>query len=354
MGGVGADSPYAAGSFIVDTQSVLANVAYIVARPEFRRIFVDSPSSAESDRENVSVALRPGSTWSISASHRNLLEPEERTTPRVTVNQVTGTANAGGLRLNAGLFESRREKRDNVGTSFGVGYSITPAVDTTVSYYRSSSTDGSHSDSVVGTFRETLGPRFALVQLVTRAAGQTSFNAGGSFLSNLLTVGLDYQTVYAPFREPNPFVQALSLNVRLAIRDVQIQLATYTMPDGRTRYTISGSQALYRSGAARGSSQSGGRFAKYLIRGTVVDDSGRPVAGAALRIGRELVLTDDEGAFFLRVRKRQTYPLEVAMDEFVRPGVFEVADAPAIVSSDTDDAAPEVHISLRRVASHAG
>jgi hypothetical protein len=352
MGGIGADSGYFAGSVQLDKQWLVTNATYVVTGPQFRRVVVGTPSSAESDRENVSITLRPSPAWMITAARQNLLQPvggTQRAT-RVSVNQVGGSLNAVGFRLNAGLFDAHSPRRDSLGTSLGIGRSLTQAADMTISYYRSGTNAEPRSDSLVGTLRETIGPRFALVQMMTRSAGQTSMKFGGSFLSNPITAEIDYQTVYAPFRAPNPFVQALSLNLRIVVRDVQVQVATYTLPDGRTRYTVSGSQSLYRSGGGGASARSTSKFAKYLIRGRVVDETGRPLAGAALRINHEVVLTNDDGQFFLRTKKAGACRLEVITEEFLQPGYFKVTDAPHTVIPEVDDRAGEVTISVRHVA----
>src|SRR5205814_7368855 len=68
---------------------------------------------------------------------------------------------------------------------------------------------------------------------------------------------------------------------------------TYTQPDGRLRYTINGSQWLSTpSRGARGGPRDV-RIANYLVRGRVVDVEGRPIDGAAVRIGREAVRSEE-------------------------------------------------------------
>ncbi|MBA3885018.1 MAG: hypothetical protein H0X67_04710 [Acidobacteria bacterium] len=187
------------------------------------------------------------------------------------------------------------ERTDNLGASIGVGRALTETVDASLTYFTSTSGRGPASGSFAATFRETLGSRLTLVQIATHASGQTSLKFGGSFLSNPVAVGIDYQTVYAPFRVGNPFVQAITLNVRVLIRNVPLQVATFTTPTGRTRYMVSGSQSWYRSPGGSGSAPDTIRFARYLIQGRVIEENGRPVPGAVLRISGEFVLTDSAG-----------------------------------------------------------
>jgi hypothetical protein len=81
-----------------------------------------------------------------------------------------------------------------------------------------------------------------------------------------------------------------------------------------------------------------------------VDESEHPVAGAALEIDKELVLTDSTGGFFLRTKKAKELPLKVLADQFLSPGFFEVVSAPATVKSDREELAGEVTIVVRRVS----
>ena len=349
-GGIGAGEGYASASAHYDGGWLVAHGGYVAAGRQFRRIQIDSPSSSESDRENVSVTIRPSASWSLNASRQNLLQPDSKggAAARVTVNHLGGNLNAAGFRVTAGLFDAHGERTDNLGASIGVGRALTETVDASLTYFTSTSGRGPASGSFAATFRETLGPRLTLVQIATHASGQTSLKFGGSFLSNPVAVGIDYQTVYAPFRVGNPFVQAITLHVRVLIRNVPLQVATFTTPTGRTRYMVSGSQSWYRSPGGSGSAPDTIRLARYLIQGRVIEENGRPVPGAVLRISGEFVLTDSAGQFFLRMKKAAPCRIEVATDEFPGPGYFQVTSAPGSVVPATDDTSVPITIRVRR------
>ena len=91
-------------------------------------------------------------------------------------------------------------------------------------------------------------------------------------------------------------------------------------------------------------------MAKNIVRGHVVDEADRPIAGAALEIDKELVLTDSTGGFFLRTKKAREVALKVLADQFLTPGLFEVVSAPATVQSEREEIAEEVTIVVRRVS----
>ena len=79
-----------------------------------------------------------------------------------------------------------------------------------------------------------------------------------------------------------------------------------------------------------------------------------PVAGAALEIDKELVLTDSTGSFFLRTKKPMEVPLKVLADQFITPGFFEVVSAPVTVKADREELAGEVTIVVRRASRPKG
>jgi hypothetical protein len=89
---------------------------------------------------------------------------------------------------------------------------------------------------------------------------------------------------------------------------------------------------------------------KYIVRGQVTDDKSNPLRGVALRIGKELVYTDEDGMFFVRMNKRGEVPLSLLFDEFIVSGYWEKVVAPDRVLSDLDEKAPHLEIVIRRIS----
>jgi hypothetical protein len=93
--------------------------------------------------------------------------------------------------------------------------------------------------------------------------------------------------------------------------------------------------------------QVGGRMARYVIRGSVRDEEGNGVEGAAVEIGSEVVFTNSTGEFFLRVGRPTRTAVRVLLGEFLLPGQWEILSAPAEVEAGSETR-PGVAIVLRR------
>ncbi len=352
--GTGAGNRYFAASLDADRDWIALKGSYIEAGNRFRRIQVDTPVSTEVDGANLVVTLRPRSNVTVTAGHQNFLEPNlavNQEAARASVNNLQASATLNGFRMGGGLYQSSVRGQGNLGTFLWAGRRITDRVDVNMNYFHSQPETGPASSTLSLVVRETISPRLELLQLVNRSNGQTTMSFGGQFLSNRFTIGVDYQTLYIPFN-PVPFTQAIALKLRFRpFGNVDLNAQTYVTPDGKLRYTAFGNTALYRySGLRVGEGSQNFKLEDKIIRGRVVDEKNEPVNGAALRIGKELVFTDVEGKFFVRVKKARGYAVKVVIEEFIVPGYFEVVTAPAEIQAVAEDSEVEVVIVVRRVS----
>jgi hypothetical protein len=149
-----------------------------------------------------------------------------------------------------------------------------------------------------------------------------------------------------PLHPGNPFTQALILNIRLRpFGNYQLNAGTYVAPDGRTRYTAYGSNFLYRN---QPNSSSTFTFPKFAIQGQIIDENDNPVRGAALRINRDVLFTDSNGAFLVRTRQRKQCTLEVLLDQFLALDTFEVVFAPKDCKPSPENTPDPLTIIVRR------
>jgi hypothetical protein len=129
-----------------------------------------------------------------------------------------------------------------------------------------------------------------------------------------------------------------------------VNAASFVSPDGRVNYTGSASTFFYAGDVLGG----GGRaveikFERYIVEGTVVDESGVPIDGAAIDVGGAVVVSDSRGRFFVRTSSRRDIPVRVLLDEFLATGQFEVISAPATAKPEVERQSRPLRIVLRRV-----
>ena len=352
--GLGSSKGYFASSFDAESKTLSVRASYIAASTDFHRVMIPTLFDSESDKDNIEVSYQPGSSLSLSAGHRNMLQPLAPDTPMIqtSMNDVAGSYRILGTYFGAGYFTSSVAGRDTQGANLYVGHRIRERIELTANYFDSHSVGGLSNSMFSGTFRETLSPRLSLLQLVTRSNGQTTFAYGGQFITNRFNARVDYENVYLPLRPDRPFEQALSLSGSVRVwGPVQFNVASNVAPDGHVRYTFGATTYLYRyKGLAPG--QSGGQesysFPKYVVQGVVRDDQGNPIAGAAIRLNGEVLYTDDSGRFLYRSRKHAAMKLQLAFNEFLIPGEFEVVQAPSEVTPETEDEASDIRIIVRQ------
>jgi len=165
---------------------------------------------------------------------------------------------------------------------------------------------------------------------------------------------VDYQTVFLPFAQnaPGQFKQVIVLGLHFQLpRGVQFNMANNVTPLGQVRYTAYASTYAYHGqGSDTPGASFNGAFFRNVVRGHIVDVQDEPIAGAALRIGGELVVTDSEGNFLIRMKKPGELNLQVAFEEFTAPGNYVTISAPATVSAMREGDAQDYKIVLKRVA----
>lgn len=350
--GIGSNQKYLASSFDAETQKFILRTSYVLTGNSFQRISLATPLSSEVTKGNAQVLYKPLESVSLTAGHQNLLEPVTLggAMQQATVNQLSADVHVEKFYFGSGQFSSSSSGVGTQGTNLYVGRRFGRVLELNENWFKSKS-DGQPSSTILsGTIRENFSSRLSLLQLISRTDGQTTVAFGGSFTSNRLMMQADYQNVYLPFRPDHPFQQALALNAAVRVAGpMQITAASNVDPTGHLRYTFGMSTWLYRmSGMASGHSETFS-IAKFLVQGTVKDDQGNPVEGAALHIGKEVVYSDSTGAFLVRMSKHGPFPLSLAPDEFITNGVYETVSAPASVRAETDEAATVLEVVIHRV-----
>ena len=351
--GIGSDRPYAASSLLLRRGALSARAAYAWNPNRFRRAAVPSPTQTEIDRQNIAVAYEISPDFQIGGSHQNFVQDSADSKPatRATGNSLYAGGRWARLRLTAGLYDSRSQGLHNLSTYLAVGREVASWLDAEV-YLLQSRPDGRPvATTPIANLRWRISPRVGLMQQVSFTGGRPTINLGASLRTALGEFGADYQIVHQPFEPLNPFRSTLNLSARLQLGSYSTSLGTYIQPDGSVDYAASGSTFLYAGGFGGVQPGQVGNTAigRYVVRGTVRDEDGAAVEGAALEIGGEIAFTNSRGEFFLRTRRPQRYPIAVKLDEFLLPGRWELATAPADVRADHEDRAAPAEVVLRRV-----
>jgi hypothetical protein len=86
-----------------------------------------------------------------------------------------------------------------------------------------------------------------------------------------------------------------------------------------------------------------------MIKGKVVDAEGKPIAGAAIQVGQDLVFTNSEGEFVARFRKKQAVRIHVSLRDFLTNEFYDVVNSPTEATPQEEDRATDIVIELRRV-----
>jgi len=354
-GGIGSGKPYFATAADAELDKWSLKGSYVAVSPDFRRIIVPDIQNSEPDRENLQATYRFSRDATISASHRNLLQPLtlDGDLARASMDQINSTFRIKQTYFGTGLFTSRFQGQDSWGTNFYVGQRYRQFLDVSANYFASKSGNQKVDSMITGTFREIITPRFNVLQVLNYSNGNVSLSYGGEFVSNRFNASVDYQTVYLPFRTANPFQQTLSFNTTVHVAGpFALTAASSVAPDGRIRYTFGASTYLYRYGGLMpswGQSHESYKFPKYVVQGVVKDEQGHPVSGAAVQIDKDLVYTDGEGRFLYRSSKNKQMKFEMVPSEFLTAGIYEVLKAPDAVIPEKEDQAQDIQVVVRRL-----
>ena len=350
--GLGANVPYGALTASGSTTRFDYRAGFIAFAPGFRRADVPLPRVSEAYRENVVVTTRMTRNVSVVVGRQHFRQEQSDTVPaaQVRIHQLAAHLRRFNWEVNGGVFDARTAVGSRLSGFGSVGRNFGSRLSATLSGYATEGDSGRYSTSATLSTRQIISPRLSLLQLVSRTEGQTSAGLGGSFQAGFTAVSIDYQTVYVPLRQPDPFVRTLALSVRLQLGRYSTNVASTVDPAGNVSYTASGSTFLYLGEFGTAAAPITMKFERYVIRGMVVDEAGVPFEGAAIEVGDAFVVTNSRGEFMVRVPRPGVQAVRVALEEFVIPGDFEVVTAPASVVAQTEELARPVTIVVRRRA----
>lgn len=342
VAGVGSGRPYAASSVVVRQGALGVKASYAWNPNRFRRSPVATPNQTEVDRENITVTYDLGPQFSVGVGRQNYVQ--DSADSRLPVRATGNTAFAGGVwantRLTAGLYDSHSGGIRNLSSYLAIGRELTRWLDAELFVLQSRPEGRPATTTPLANLRWRVSSRLGLSQQVSLQGGRPTVLFGASLMTPIGDFAADYQVVHQPFTPFSPFRSALNLTARLQLGKYSTSVGTYVQPDGSVDYSASGSTFLYMgSFGGMQPQQVGGRMARYVVRGVVRDEQGNPVEGAAVGIGSEVVFTNSAGQFFHRVGRPGSSPVTVLIGEFLLPGQWEVASAPAQALAGSENGA---------------
>jgi hypothetical protein len=355
-GGIGNNAGYWSGSMSFERDWISVQGSYSEMGNAFRRVRVRAPLVSEVVGANMRVQFQPFRNLVFTLARQNYLNPEPQSagSPSAVVESFGAHAVALGFRFEGSVFHSRTEPGATRSLALSVQRSFFGRMGGSTNYYLSRS-GGATTKTVSAILRETITRRLELSQVVSRSDRGTTVAFGGSFTSNLFTVSLEHHYIYMPFIDlyPSPFRRVLLVRLQIHLpRNIQISGETNADAAGHVRYTSYLTSYFYPH-SSQMAEQTPRNLPKYVVHGTVRDEGGRPIQGAAVQIDGQLVFTNSQGVFLLRLRKARSYPLQVLPDEFMFPGLYEVVSQPATVKAVREEAAEPCRIVLRRVSAVA-
>ena len=348
--GMGANAPFGALAWRATSEHVELRAGYTEFATGFRRADAPMPDFAEPYHENVMLTLREPRRVSLTIGHQNFRQDDTTALSggtRASVDQALGTLAIFGMTLGAGVFQTTTQEGRTLSTFNSINRALPFGASGSVLLFQTFHPAAVPIRSVQAELHEPVTRNLGLSELFAQTGHSVSAGLGGRYQSGFTTIALDYQNYYVPLRQPDPFMRALTLTVRLQLGNSSASIGTAIDPFGHVTYSASGSTYLYVGELAPGVQPITIRFERYVVRGFVQDEAGHPIDGAAIDVGGELALTNSRGEFFVRTKTRRIVPIRVSFDDFLAIGSYELLSAPASATPADEDHASPVQIILR-------
>jgi len=278
--------------------------------------------------------LQPATWLRFSANHQNYFWPQ-----RTTFDSLSAFGSLGHFSVQASVMEGDSLGQKVIGESAGVGVHF--GVFSENSNWFHSGQQRFITHTVMENFR-----RVFLSQVITNSAGKTTTAFGGGVHFNAVSVTVSHSVLFFVLNGRG-FEQITSIQIsfRIPHTDAAVNLSNTVDPRAGTHYTAWASEYLYGRSALFSGATQPRSAGKFLVYGEVLEESGAPVFGAVLRIGKVLLITNERGEFTLRSHKQAKLPLAVLTAEF-ELGEWTLIDAPAFVSVTTES--EPVRVVVRR------
>jgi len=354
-GGIGANKPYGAVSFLRNTRTYDLQAQYVAASLNFSRMFLQTPRFTEPHGLNVLGRYRPYRWLYLTGSHQNSVDPYAEVPQTATINTVGAGAFLWKAHVSANAYNSKSAGIVTNGFSVAAGRPVTRWLEVDGDLYRSRSagSEGSQIEDIRMT--EKITQALTITEYFTRSSGRNSLLVGGTYIGRYFSLSLNNNIDYSPFERSGHeagFQSFYSASLSFPfLHNSTAEFHANIDPDGKVEYTAAGGTTFYRFEGLEPDTRPRFDIGKFLIAGVVTDDAGRPVEGAVVRVGKHEVFTDREGKFELRNHKQQTEMVAVPVEEFFTSFDYEVVQSPPEATFlEEGGKASELKIIVRRVS----
>jgi hypothetical protein len=269
--------------------------------------------------------FQPFRSLFFSATHNDYFLADHLTT-----NSLSVFAGLGRVTMQASVLDGQYNMTKTTGASAGASLRLGSIT------VRSNLYESNHRILLVHVVQERFR-HWNFSEIVNQMRGQTSYAFGGGYHGNKISVSLDHSVLFFPIGGKG-FQQTTTVQVSLRIHDTALNFQTNVDPMMRVTYTAYASS--YVQGPLAGlvmNSHSHSTGGKFIITGSVVDERGQHVEGAAIQLqGGSVVYSDSQGNFFARVKHNKPSALHVLLREFAAPGRWAVTTCPATAVPGTD------------------
>jgi len=356
--GVGRNQYYYSAGTDLETARFHLTASYTGLGPEFERFTGINAVFPERKGLNARLSFHPVKKWMVYASHEEMSSRgfDLVNTPMRDVGLNTLGANGAfhGFQLNASATDSRSGDLWANTRNFSVSRELWRQFLRATGIVTQVNDQFGKNRFYVGTLEERVSPRLSLRETYTHSGQQDTITAGGQLLSNRITLGIDQQLVYNTLAGAERSVfHAWTVNMKLRlVHGMRLNVNSVIDPTGHVRYTafldglFFSRDGSYLPGADV--SNMPVNFDRYMVRGVVQDESGRPVWGIAVQVDTQVAFSDTTGQFYLRFHHPGIYPVYVRPEQSIAPLPYAGVSVPVTAEAQSVENATPLVIVVRR------
>jgi hypothetical protein len=290
----GGGDKYNALSGVVTYDTWDARASIVASDSGFRRASLPIPAQTGLDGVNAELSLHPFDWGSLMIGRHQYVSDSGPGTPRARASGssavVTLLNDPLHLQGSGGVYVSRSPSGRNVSAYVATGWRPADGFGVDAYALQSRFNGGAPKTSPAVMLHERASQRLTLDQMITGFGRGMSVGLGGNYIGRFGEYSLTYQIVNDPFDARAPFKRTLAVTTQLQLGDYNANVASTVSPAGGVSYTASAERYLYLSGE-NGTRVSPLRIRmdRYVVEGIVRDESGEPVAGAAIALDGAVV-----------------------------------------------------------------